>query len=259
MLKVSGLCTGHGVVAEDLVVRGHSRDRVKVVGEGIRQVPRLSDSAFRFSIPLSSEYSTYKTAARFWPCPKMKVVATFTGVRFSLGSGVKVVRQVRQVSRLCLLPPTLTSRTNRFSDHQLTRQDQINPFQTSDFFSKTLQNEWLSVNQRSENRFSVDVRVGGSVGTCTMSNPAPESGSVGTSAYIGTLLPKKPAPAPHLAHPDGRAALRIVLVTVPRVSRSCEHFPVRQQCHTPSLSTVLHQAHTHHSLIIATLSKGGTA
>ena len=49
MLKVSGLCTGHGVVAEDLVVRGHSRDRVKVVGEGIRQVPRLT-YAVRFRV-----------------------------------------------------------------------------------------------------------------------------------------------------------------------------------------------------------------
>ena len=29
----------------------------------------------------------------------------------------------------------------------------------------------------------------------------------------------------HLAHPEGCAALRIVLVTAPRVSRSCEHFP----------------------------------
>ena len=29
----------------------------------------------------------------------------------------------------------------------------------------------------------------------------------------------QPAPAPHLAHPEGRAALRIVLVTVPRVNR----------------------------------------
>ena len=35
----------------------------------------------------------------------------------------------------------------------------------------------------------------------------------------------EPAPAPHLAHPEGCAALRIVLVTVPRVYRSCEHFP----------------------------------
>ena len=34
-----------------------------------------------------------------------------------------------------------------------------------------------------------------------------------------------PAPAPHLAHPERCAALRIVLVTVPRVSRSCEHHP----------------------------------
>jgi hypothetical protein len=33
------------------------------------------------------------------------------------------------------------------------------------------------------------------------------------------------APAPHLAHLKGCAALRIVLVTVPRVSRSCERFP----------------------------------
>ena len=33
------------------------------------------------------------------------------------------------------------------------------------------------------------------------------------------------APAPHLAHPGGCAALRIVLVTVPCVSRWCEHFP----------------------------------
>ena len=36
---------------------------------------------------------------------------------------------------------------------------------------------------------------------------------------------ERPAPAPHLAHPEGCAALRIVLVTVPRVSRACEHFP----------------------------------
>ena len=33
----------------------------------------------------------------------------------------------------------------------------------------------------------------------------------------------QPAPAPHLAHRDGCAVLHIVLVTVPRVSRSCEH------------------------------------
>ena len=38
------------------------------------------------------------------------------------------------------------------------------------------------------------------------------------------LVAKQPAPAPHLAHPEGFAALRIVLVTVLRVSRACEHF-----------------------------------
>ena len=39
------------------------------------------------------------------------------------------------------------------------------------------------------------------------------------------LISEQPAPAPHLAHPERCAALRIFLVTVPRVSRSCEHFP----------------------------------
>ena len=39
------------------------------------------------------------------------------------------------------------------------------------------------------------------------------------------VIAEQPAPAPHLAHPEGCAALRIVLVTVPRVSRCCEHFP----------------------------------
>ena len=38
-------------------------------------------------------------------------------------------------------------------------------------------------------------------------------------------MAEQPAPEPHLAHPERCAALRIVLVTVPRVSRSCEHFP----------------------------------
>ena len=44
---------------------------------------------------------------------------------------------------------------------------------------------------------------------------------------LGTVLfiAEQPAPAPHLAHPDGCAATRIVLVTVPRDSRSCEPFP----------------------------------
>ena len=45
------------------------------------------------------------------------------------------------------------------------------------------------------------------------------------------VIAKQPAPAPHLAHPKGCAALRIVLVTVPRVSRSCENFAGRLDLH----------------------------
>ena len=58
---------------------------------------------------------------------------------------------------------------------------------------------------------------------------------VGAGTMIGLVLAsvarywysvaEQPAPTPHLAHPKGCAALRIVLVTVPRISRSCEHFP----------------------------------
>ena len=39
------------------------------------------------------------------------------------------------------------------------------------------------------------------------------------------LIAEQTAPAPHLAHPEGFVALRIVLGTVPRVSHSPEHFP----------------------------------
>jgi hypothetical protein len=42
---------------------------------------------------------------------------------------------------------------------------------------------------------------------------------------------EKTAPAPHLAHPEGYAAPRFVLVTVPRISRSCEHFAVGFDLH----------------------------
>ena len=63
-----------------------------------------------------------------------------------------------------------------------------------------------------------------------------ESRSRDRSAATSTLPPRilqrdwyctaeQPATAPHLAHPEGCAALRIVLVTVPRVGHSCEHFP----------------------------------
>jgi len=46
--------------------------------------------------------------------------------------------------------------------------------------------------------------------------------------HTGYLIAVQPAPAPYLASPEGRAALRIVLVpicAVPRVRRSCEHVP----------------------------------
>jgi len=39
------------------------------------------------------------------------------------------------------------------------------------------------------------------------------------------FIAEQPAPAPQFALPEGCAALRIVLVTVLRVSRSCELFP----------------------------------
>jgi hypothetical protein len=48
-------------------------------------------------------------------------------------------------------------------------------------------------------------------------------------ALLGTaercFISEQPAPAPHLAHLEGCAALRIVLVTVPRASLSREHLP----------------------------------
>ena len=39
------------------------------------------------------------------------------------------------------------------------------------------------------------------------------------------FIADQPAPAPHLAHPEGCAALCMVLVTEPRVRCSCGHFP----------------------------------
>ena len=39
------------------------------------------------------------------------------------------------------------------------------------------------------------------------------------------FIAEQPAPAPHLAHPEERAALRSVQVTVLRVSHSCERLP----------------------------------
>ena len=39
------------------------------------------------------------------------------------------------------------------------------------------------------------------------------------------FVAEQPAPAPHLAHPEEWCDLGIVVVTLPRVSRSCEHLP----------------------------------
>ena len=50
------------------------------------------------------------------------------------------------------------------------------------------------------------------------------------------LIAERPTPAPHLACPEGCAALGIVLVAVPRVSRSCEHFPDGFELHLLDLS-----------------------
>ena len=57
--------------------------------------------------------------------------------------------------------------------------------------------------------------------------------SSSSSREIGVLLPNNQRQ--HLAHPEGCAALRIALVTVPRRSRSCEHLPAlpSTRCPTP--------------------------
>ena len=57
------------------------------------------------------------------------------------------------------------------------------------------------------------------------------------------FIAEQPAPAPNLAHPEGCAALRIVLVTVPRVSRSCEFFPDELDLHLPHQHLQLPQSH----------------
>ena len=55
---------------------------------------------------------------------------------------------------------------------------------------------------------------------------------VQVSARDWYFIAEQPALAPHLAHPEGCAVPRIVLVTVPRVSRSCEHFSDGFDLHT---------------------------
>ena len=60
------------------------------------------------------------------------------------------------------------------------------------------------------------------------------------------VIAQKPAPAPHLAHPEGCAALRIVPVTMPRASRSGEHFPDGFDLHL--LHSKRDGIHTHTSM-----------
>ena len=52
-----------------------------------------------------------------------------------------------------------------------------------------------------------------------------EYGHLATPGRDWYFIAEDPAPAPHLAHLGGCAALRIVLVTVPCASCSCEHLP----------------------------------
>ena len=47
----------------------------------------------------------------------------------------------------------------------------------------------------------------------------------GTCQRDWYVIAEQPAPAPHLVQPEGCAALRIVLVTGPCASRSCENLP----------------------------------
>jgi len=66
------------------------------------------------------------------------------------------------------------------------------------------------------------VRTRKNVGS-TQSEASPGWGAHSSSKGEGDwyFSAEQPAPAPRLAHPEGCDALRIVLVTVPRVSRSC--------------------------------------
>ena len=64
---------------------------------------------------------------------------------------------------------------------------------------------------------------------------------------------EQPALAPHLAHPvAGCADLRIVSVTVPRVSRSCEHFPSGKELLTRwRWRVAVGEVHDHHPHLLA--------
>ena len=49
------------------------------------------------------------------------------------------------------------------------------------------------------------------------------------------FIAEQPAIAPHLARPEARGALHTVLITVPRVSRSCGRFADGFDLHLPQL------------------------
>jgi hypothetical protein len=55
--------------------------------------------------------------------------------------------------------------------------------------------------------------------------PGTHQDGAATREILIFFIAELQTPAPHLAHPEGCTALRIVLVTVPLVSRSCEHLP----------------------------------
>ena len=56
-----------------------------------------------------------------------------------------------------------------------------------------------------------------------------ETNYLGTASVVVQrdwyFIDEQPAPALHLAYPEVCAVLRIVLVALPHLSRSCEHFP----------------------------------
>ena len=70
--------------------------------------------------------------------------------------------------------------------------------------------------------------------TAAMHAPPPKlccSRGAGRGQRNWYRIAEQPAPAPRLAHPEGCAALRSVLVAVPRVSRFCKRFPDEFELH----------------------------
>ena len=55
------------------------------------------------------------------------------------------------------------------------------------------------------------------------------------------FIAEQQAPATHPKHPERTAALHIVPVTVPRVSRSCKHFPDGSDLHLVHVTGIFFQ------------------